>query len=32
VLVAVAIVVHNVPEEFAMALPAVMTGRRRFLI
>ena len=27
-----AIVLHNIPEEFAMALPAVMARRRRFLI
>lgn len=30
-LVAVAIALHNVPEEFAMAVPAVMTRSRRFL-
>ena len=32
VLVAVAIAVHNIPEEFAMAVPAVALRRRRFLI
>ena len=32
VAVAIAIALHNIPEEFAMALPAVMAGRRRFLI
>jgi ZIP family zinc transporter len=31
-LVAVAILLHNIPEEFAMALPAAMANRRRFLV
>lgn len=32
VLVAVAIAVHNIPEEFAMAIPAAALRRRRFLL
>jgi ZIP family zinc transporter len=32
VLVAIAIAVHNLPEEFAMAVPAAQLQRRRFLV
>lgn len=31
VLVAVAIAIHNLPEEFAMAVPAALLKRKRFL-
>jgi len=31
VLVALAIAIHNIPEEFAMAVPIIMVKKRRFL-